>query len=177
MGYDVLGLDTILSAMFCFVDRWTPALSRNHSRDLLRFLLCRLYDQNRGNLFSARITLAQTTLAKKLGLSRQWVGELVHRLDEAGWLVHVCPKLPDGTNSPTMFMIGRQLKRVLVMLTKSKRRKKRPTKEAAKSTWHFSPSAEEKKQILIREKEKTPPKPELLARIPLLRQWLERGKG
>ena len=26
-----------------------------------------------------RLTLAQTTLAKKLGLSRQWVGELVHR--------------------------------------------------------------------------------------------------
>jgi len=26
-----------------------------------------------------RLPLAQTTLAKKLGLSRQWVGELVHR--------------------------------------------------------------------------------------------------
>jgi hypothetical protein len=78
-----------------------------------------------------RLTLAQTTLAKTLGLSRQWVGELVHRLDEAGWLVPGSPTLPEGTNGPTIFMIGRQLKRVLVMLLKSKRRK-RPTKEAAK---------------------------------------------
>src|SRR5262245_33044136 len=84
-----------------------------------------------------RLTLAQTTLAKKLGLSRQWVGELVHRLDEAGWLVHVSPVLPDGTNGPTIFMIGRQLTRVLIILTKTKRRK-RPTKEAAKCRWHFS---------------------------------------
>jgi DNA-binding transcriptional regulator LsrR (DeoR family) len=68
-----------------------------------------------------RLTLAQTTLAKKLGLSRQWVGELVHRLDEAGWLVHVSPTLPDGTNGPTIFMIGNQLKHILFMLSKSKR--------------------------------------------------------
>lgn len=66
-----------------------------------------------------RLTLAQTTLAKKLGLSRQWVGELVHRLDEAGWLVHVSPTLPDGTNGPTIFMIGNQLKRILFMLSKN----------------------------------------------------------
>jgi len=64
-----------------------------------------------------RLTLAQTTLAKKLGLSRQWVGELVHRLDEAGWLVHVSPTLPDGTNGPTIFMIGNQLKHILFMLS------------------------------------------------------------
>jgi DNA-binding Lrp family transcriptional regulator len=79
-----------------------------------------------------RLTLAQTTLAKKLGLSRQWVGELVHRLDEAGWLVHVSPTLLDGTNGPTMFMIGNQLNRILFMLSKSKRRK-RPTKPDANS--------------------------------------------
>src|SRR2546428_13951136 len=119
MGYDLLGLDTIQSAMFCLVERWTPALSRNYSRDPLRFLLCRLYDQSRGNLFSARLTLAQTTLAKKLGLSRQRVGELVRRLDEAGWLVHVSPTLPDCANGPTMIQIGKQLKRGLIILAKS----------------------------------------------------------
>jgi hypothetical protein len=48
--------------------------------------------------YNLRLTLAQTTLAKKLGLSRQWVGEVVQRLDEAGWLVHVSPTFPDGTN-------------------------------------------------------------------------------
>jgi len=123
-----------------------------------------------------RLTLAQTTLAKKLGLSRQWVGELVHRLDEAGWLVHVSPTLPDGPNGPTIFMIGNQLKRLLIMLIKSRRRK-RPTKPAANGRWHFSPSPEEKKQILILEAENAPPKPELMAKIPLLRLWMKRGEG
>lgn len=91
----------------------------------------------------------------------------MHRLDEAGWLVHVSPTLPDGTNGPTMFMIGNQLKRTLFMLSKSKRRK-RPTKSVANSRWQFSPSPEEKKQILIREAENAPPKPELLYQDPEL---------
>jgi len=107
MGGSALALDNILSAMFCFVDRWTPALSRNHSRDLLRFLLCRLYDEGRGQLVNAQLTLAQTTLAKKLGMSRQWIGELVHRLEAAGWIEHYSPTLPDGTNGSTIFRVGR----------------------------------------------------------------------
>jgi hypothetical protein len=123
-----------------------------------------------------RLTRAHTTRAKKLGLSRQWVGELVQRLDAAGWLVPVSPTLPDGTNGSTMFMIGRQLKRVLIMLTKSKRGKS-PTKPAAKCRWHFSPSPKEKKEILIRQAENAPPKPEHLAKIPLLRLWMKRGEG
>ena len=34
----------------------------------------------------AQITLAQGALARKLGLSRQWIGILLQRLQEAGWL-------------------------------------------------------------------------------------------
>jgi DNA-binding MarR family transcriptional regulator len=37
---------------------------------------------------NARLTLAQTTLAKKLGISRQGVEKLVSRLEQAGWIAH-----------------------------------------------------------------------------------------
>ena len=90
---------------------------------MLPYLVCRLSDEGRGQLVNARLTLAQTTLRWKLGISRQWVGELVKRLEREGWLEHFSPKLPDGTNSSTIFRAGRKLKRLLVMHTKSRHRK------------------------------------------------------
>lgn len=94
-------------------------LQSNKARDLLRYVVCRLYDQGSGHLMNAQLSLAQTTVAKKLGISRQWVGTLVQRLEETGWLVHASEKLPDGTNGSTIWRFGRLLKRLLVMLTKS----------------------------------------------------------
>lgn len=176
MGGGTLALDTILSATFYFTPKWSAGLQSNRARDLLRFLLCRLYDTGRGQLVNTQLTLAQTTVAQKLGLSRQWVGVLVHRLERAGWIEHYSPVLPDGTNGSTIFRIGRQLKRVLVMLTKSTRAKK-VTKPAAKSTWRFSPTDVEKKQASIQEKEKKPPEERVLNKFPLLRTWLGRGSG
>jgi hypothetical protein len=176
MGGHVLALDTILSATFFFVGKWSPDLARNRSRDLLRFVLCRFYDAGRGTVQNAQFTLAQTTLAHKLGLSRQWVGILLARLQEAGWVEFYAPTLPDGTNGSTIFRPGRQLKRLVIALLKSRRAKK-PAKPVAQSTWHFSPSAEEKKLNLIRQKEMEPPKPEVLRRMPLLRRWLSRGNS
>jgi hypothetical protein len=175
MGGGVLALDTILSASFHFVGKWSPGLDRTKSRDLLRFLLCRLYDHGRGQLVNTQLVLAQTTLARKLGLSRQWIGELVQRLESAGWIEHYAPVLPDGTNGSTIFRIGRQLKRLLVMLAKTRRGKK-PAITPAKSAWRFSPTDVEKRLLSIREKENEPPRAALLARIPLLKTWLERGK-
>jgi hypothetical protein len=137
MGSGVLALDVVLSAVFFFAGKWTPALKRNQSRDLLRFLLCRLCDQSRGQLMVGQITLAQSTLARKLGLSRQWVGELVHRLEAAGWIEHYSPTLPDGTNGSTIFRVGRQLKRLLMMLLKSRKRKT-PIKSDANRRWQWS---------------------------------------
>jgi hypothetical protein len=174
MSSGILALDTILSATFCFVGRWSPALKRNQSRELLRFLLCRLYDQGRGQLMNAQFTLAQGTLAHKSGLSRQWVGELLDRLQDAGWIEYYAPVLDDGMRGSTIFRVGRQLKRLLVMLQKSKRRKT-PAKSDANKAWQFSPSQEEKRHLQILEQETIPPKPEVLKRIPLLKQWLERG--
>ena len=171
----ILPLDTIISSVFHFTTKWSSHLQSNKARDLLRYVVCRLYDTSRGNLINARLELAQTTVAKKLGISRQWIGELTARLEATGWLEHVSPKLPDGTNTSTVWRAGRQLKRLIIMLVKSNRRKS-PIPKPAKCAWRFSPPEREKeiRKILARENE--PPSEAILAKIPLLRRWLERGK-
>jgi hypothetical protein len=175
MGSKTLALDSILSATFHFTIKWSSHLQSNKARDLLRYLVCRLYDEGRGNLMNAQLELAQTTVARKLGISRQWVGVLVQRLEETGWLVHANEKLPDGTNGSTRWRIGRMFKRLLVTLAKSKQRKS-PTKTVAKCTWHFSPLKRETEIQAILAKENEPPTAAILAKMPLLQKWLLRGK-
>lgn len=175
MGSGVLALDVVWSAVFFFAGKWTPALKRNQSRDLLRFLLCRLYDESRGQLVNGQVTLAQGTLARKLGLSRQWIGILLDRLQHAGWIEYYAPVLDDGMRGSTIFRVGRQLKRLLVMLRKSKQRKT-PTKSDVHKRGQFHPSPEVKRLKTVLARENTPPKPELLKHIPLLATWLNRGK-
>jgi len=68
------------------------------------------------------------------------------------------------------------LKRLLVMLLKSRQRKT-PVSKPAKSRWHFFPRELEKKILSILSKEKELLKPETLAKVPLLKRWLERGQG
>jgi hypothetical protein len=174
MGSDVLALDTIQSATFFFAGKWSPKLKGNQARDVLRFLVCRLYDQGRGRVGSAQIILAQTTLARKLGLSRQWIGVLLDRLQQAGWLECYAPRLDTGMHGSTVFRPGRQLKRLLITLAKGRARKS-PKKCAANDRWRFSPSKEEKRLFFIRQREQEVPSPEMLARMPLLKRWLGRG--
>jgi DNA-binding Lrp family transcriptional regulator len=176
MRGNILTLDHILSAALFFASKWTPELKRNQSRDILRFLLCRLYDQSRGKLRTSHITLAQTTLARKLGLSRQWVGTLLTRLQSEGWIEFSSPVLDHGMRGSTVFRIGRQVQRVLVMLIKSNPRKN-SINSAVKERWQFSPSKEEKKLLQTQKKEMIPPPPEVFSRFPLLKTWLERGKN
>jgi hypothetical protein len=175
MGSDTLTLDQIWSATSTFTVKWSRGIESNKAHRVLHYLLCRLYDQGRGHLMNAQFSLAQTTVAKKLGISRQWVGTLVQRLEETGWLVHISEKLPDGTNGSTIWRAGRMLKRLLIMLTKSNRRKT-PILKPAKSTWHFSPLQREKETLSLLAKEKVLPAPSLIAKIPLLGTWLKRGK-
>jgi hypothetical protein len=175
MGSGVLALDTVLSATFHFTTKWSSQLQSNKARDLLRYVVCRLYDEGRGQLMNTQLSLAQTTLARKLGISRQWVGTLVQRLEAEGWLEHSSPTLADGTNGSTVWRVGRLLKRLLIMLTKSNRRKTLMPKPA-KSTWHFSPLQREKEILSLLAKEKALPAPSLIAKIPLLGTWLKRGK-
>lgn len=175
MGSRGLALDTILSATLYFAGKWQPELKRNQSREILRFLICRLYDAGRGHLVGAQLTLAQRTLACKMGLSCQWIGILLARLQDAGWVECYAPTLDGGMKGSTVFCVGRQFKRLLMMLGKAKPRKP-PAKSAANTRWQFSPTFIEKKQILIRQKERTPPSEAVLSKLPLLRSWLERGE-
>lgn len=169
-----LQLDNILSAAFFFAGKWTPALKRNQSRDLLRFLVCRWYDQGRGKVLGSRVKLAQGTLARKLGVSRQWTHSLIHRLQDAGWLYCYSELLPDGMRGSSILSAGPQLKRLLVMLKKAFT-PQTPKKQAVNERFMFSPSYEEKKILSILQKEKEPPSEDVLRRIPLLGRWLGRG--
>jgi hypothetical protein len=183
MGRGCLTLDQIWSATSTFTVRWSEGLESNKAHRVLHYLLCRLYDEGRGphgergaqQLVNARLTLAQTTLSKKLGISRQWIGELVGRLERAGWIEHYSPKLPDGTNGSTIFRVGRMFKRLLVMLVRSNQCKTSVFKPA-KNTWHFSPLEREKAIFSFLAREKELPTPEVIAKIPTLKRWLERGE-
>ena len=103
MGGRVLTLDNIQGATFFFVGKWTPALKRNQSRDLLRHLLCRLYGASKGNLFHAKLRASQASLAAELDLSREWVCKLSRRLQEAKWIEYTAVRLPDGTYRSAAF--------------------------------------------------------------------------
>ena len=175
MSGGTLTLDQIWSATSHFSITWSEGIESNKARRILHYLVCRLYDVSQGNLINASLTLAQTTLSAKLGISRQWIGELVQRLGREGWIEHYAPTLPDGTNGSTLFRAGRMLKRVVVMLQKSPRGKN-SIKKPAKSRWHFSPSKKEKHLSFLQQKEEKPLTPETLHRIPLLKTWIERGR-
>ena len=81
-----LSLDTVICAALFAAGQRTPAFKSNQAREVFRFLLCRLYDQGRGNVMKARITLAQTTLARKLDLSGSgWASCWAACRKPAGW--------------------------------------------------------------------------------------------
>jgi hypothetical protein len=118
----ILTLDTICNSATYFVGQWTPELKRNQSRDLLRLVLSKMYFPSSGNLFHARIRASHAGLAASLDLSREWTCKLVGRLREAKWITTEAPRLPDGKQEITIFRPGRMLKKLLVMLLKSKQR-------------------------------------------------------
>src|SRR5215510_12296272 len=124
MGRD-LALDNILSATFFFAGKWTPALKRNQSRDLLRHLLCRLHGASKGDLFHARLRASHASLGAELGLSREWTCKLGQRLHAAGWIDYRALRLPDGKFEVGVFSVGRKLKRVLCLLLGYRKPKRR----------------------------------------------------
>jgi hypothetical protein len=117
-----LTLDTIISASTFFAGQWSATLKGNQSRDVLRLVVSKLYGASQGNLFHARVRCSHAALAAKCDLSREWTCTLVGRLRQAGWLETSAPRLPDGTQEVTTFRVGRMLKRVILMLLKSRQR-------------------------------------------------------
>lgn len=162
----MLTLDTITSAAFFFAGRWTPALRRNQSRDVLRLVTCKLFGSSRGSLFHARMRCSHAALADSLNLSREWTCKLIARLREARWITTDARHLPDGKQEITIFRAGSAMKRLLVMLLKSKQRSQRtrvntssqkiPTKEQVAKNKAFLAALRtelEKKFALRREKD------------------------
>lgn len=117
-----LTLDTIANAATFFAGRWAPSLKRNQSRDVLTAVINKLYGASRGSLFHSRMRCSHAALADSLGLSREWTCKMIGRLCDAGWLATSAPRLPDGKQEITIFRPGRMLKKLLVMLLKSKQR-------------------------------------------------------
>lgn len=168
MSKERLTLDTMLSAVDHFTQRWSKGIESNKAGRLLRYLLIRLYNESQGRMMNATITLAQTTLAKKLNISRPWIIELGKRLQEQGWLEHESPRIEYGLSGSTVWTIGRQMKRLLVMLNKSHQRPKQTQAlSPVKKTQHFSPVYTDVKSISL-------PIMALKA-IPLLQTWINRG--
>jgi hypothetical protein len=123
MGGHTLTLDTILSATFFFSGKWTPALKRNQSGETLRLILCKLYGASRGSLFHAQMRCSHAALADSLDLSREWVCTLIARLRAAGWIETSAPRLPGSQQQDiSQFRPGKMLKRLLVMLLRSRQR-------------------------------------------------------
>jgi hypothetical protein len=125
MGGSALALDTVLSSLWWALGKWTPELTRNRSDRLLRLLTLKLHGASRGDLFHARIQASQEGLAHELGLSREWVNKLLAKLSAAGWIHSYAPRLPDGQYLPCLIRPGGQMKRLLVILLRS--RKPRPS--------------------------------------------------
>ena len=175
MGGGTLALDTILSATSFHVKKWSPELVRTQSRDLLRFVLVRLYSDNRGDLHTASLTISQSALADKIGVTREWCNKLLASLKDAGWLQYSSGRREGGLRTTCTFSIGNTLKRLLIALTKSHAKKVKQTHVVKLGSQVF-PLVLKKSLFFIQQKKEEPPRPDVLARIPVLKRWLERGK-
>jgi hypothetical protein len=143
----VLTLDTIIAAATFFAGKWCHELKRNQSRDVLRLLLYKLYAAPGGSLFHRHARSSHIALANSLNLSRVWTCELIARLRLAGWLETSAPRLPNGKQEVSTFRPGRMLKRLIIMLLRSKershksrvndKRQQSPTKEQVEKNRAF----------------------------------------
>ena len=124
MGSQSLSLDTINAAAAFFSAKWQPSLKRSQSRDVLTLIVSKLYGVSHGHIFNAHVRCSHAALAHTLDLSREWTCKLIARLRVAGWIRTEAPRLPDGTQEVTIFRPGRMLKRLLVMVLKSRQRQK-----------------------------------------------------
>jgi hypothetical protein len=149
-----LTLDSIANSATFFSGKWTPALKRNQSQQLLLLIISKFYWMSKGNIFNgnpfhAKTQSSHAALAATLGLSREWVCKLAALLREAGWFETYAPRRPDGKlREVTLFRPGRRLKKLLVMLRESKK-KRRVNETSQKDPIVFTKAQREKGKALV----------------------------
>ena len=79
--------DTLSVRVFDEVRQSSPTLGRSQAQYVLVAVLRHLYRASGGHLATAEVSLDQGALAQEVQLSRQWLGVLLTRLQDAGWLV------------------------------------------------------------------------------------------
>jgi hypothetical protein len=118
-----LTLDSIINSAFFFAGKWHPDLKRNQSRDVLRALLYKLFAPRGGSLFHRHARCSHAALAEQLSLSREWTCTLISRLRSSGWIETSAPRLSGSQQQDiSTFRPGKMLKRLLVLLLRSKQR-------------------------------------------------------
>jgi hypothetical protein len=79
--------DTLSVRVYAQVRQSSPTLRRGQAQYVLAAVLRQLYRASGGHLATAEVSLDQGALAEELPRSRQWLGVLLTRLQDAGWLV------------------------------------------------------------------------------------------
>ena len=79
--------DTLSVRVFDQVRLSSPTLGRTQAQYVLTTVLLRLYRASGGHLATAEVSLDPGALAQEVQLSRQWLGVLLTRLQDAGWVV------------------------------------------------------------------------------------------
>lgn len=144
VGNGTLTLDTLISSSIYFAAKWTPELKRNQSRDVLRLIVNKLFGASHGSLFNSSVRCSHSAIADSLDLSREWTSKLISRLRQTGWLKTHAPRLPNGTQEVTIFSPGGMLKKLLIMLLRSKQR---PQSRVNNSSQHFPTKEEVEKNL------------------------------
>ena len=99
--------DTLSVRVFDQVRQSSPALGRSQAQYVLVAVLRHLYRASGGHLATAEVSLDQGALAQEVQLSRQWLGVLLTRLQDAGWIV-----CEGAGGAMTRFRAGPQLLQV-----------------------------------------------------------------
>jgi len=99
--------DTLSVRVFDQVRQSSPTLGRSQAQYVLVAVLRHLYRASGGHLATAEVSLDQGALAQEVQLSQQWLGVLLTRLQDAGWLV-----CEGAGGAATRFRAGPQLLQV-----------------------------------------------------------------
>jgi hypothetical protein len=99
--------DTLSVRVYDQVRQSSPTLGRTQAQYVLATVLLWLYRASSGHLATAEVSLDQEALAHELQLSQRWVGVLLTRLQDAGWIV-----CEGAGGAMTRFRAGPQLLQV-----------------------------------------------------------------